>query len=118
MQPHAPGPGTGHISSIRPDGSRLGIHPSDVRGRFIRWRRIVYAVLIAIYVVMPFVRVGGHPAIHLDIAARHFYLFGRTFNAQDFWIVLLLLTTGGFSLLFATAWLGRVWCGSAIAGTR
>ncbi len=111
MQPHAPGPGTGHISSIRPDGSRLGIHPSDVRGRFIRWRRIVYAVLIAIYVVMPFVRVGGHPAIHLDIAARHFYLFGRTFNAQDFWIVLLLLTTGGFSLLFATAWLGRVWCG-------
>lgn len=117
MQPRAPGPGTGHLSSIRPDGSRLGIHPSDVRGRFISWRRIVYAVLIAIYVVLPFIRVGGHPAVHLDVAARRFYLFGSTFNAQDFWIVLFLLTTAGFSLLFTTAWLGRVWCGWACPQT-
>lgn len=117
MQPRAPGPGTGHLSSIRPDGSRVAIHPSDVRGRFVSGRRIVYAVLIAIYVVLPFVRVGGHPAVHLDVAARRFYLFGSTFNAQDFWIVLFLLTTAGFSLLFATAWLGRVWCGWACPQT-
>lgn len=117
MQPRAPGPDTGHLSSIRSDGSRVAIHPSDVRGRFVHWRRIVYAVLIAIYVVLPFIRVGGHPAVHLDVAARRFYLFGSTFNAQDFWIVLFLLTTAGFSLLFATAWLGRVWCGWACPQT-
>ncbi|WPB74383.1 cytochrome c oxidase accessory protein CcoG [Archangium violaceum] len=116
-QPRASGPDTGHLSSIRPDGSRLAIYPSDVRGRFITWRRIVFAVLIAIYAVMPFIRMGGHPAIHLDVAARRFYLFGSTFNAQDFWIVLFLLTTVGFSLLFATAWLGRVWCGWACPQT-
>ncbi|MFL5354010.1 cytochrome c oxidase accessory protein CcoG [Archangium sp.] len=95
----------------------MAIHPSDVRGRFVSWRRIVYVVLIAIYVVLPFVRVGGHPAVHLDVAARRFYLFGSTFNAQDFWIVLFLLTTAGFCLLFATAWLGRVWCGWACPQT-
>ncbi len=116
-QPRAPGPDTAHLSSVRPDGSRLAIHPSDVRGRFVTRRRLVYAALIAIYVALPFVRVGGHPAVHLDVAARRFYLFGGTFNAQDFWIVLFLLTTAGFSLLFATAWLGRVWCGWACPQT-
>ncbi len=111
------GPGTGHLASIKEDGSRLAIHPSDVHGRFITRRRVVFALLIAIYVALPLVQVGGHPAIHLDIASRHFYLFGKTFNAQDFWLVLFLLTTAGFSLLFATAWLGRVWCGWACPQT-
>ncbi|WP_257455229.1 cytochrome c oxidase accessory protein CcoG [Archangium lipolyticum] len=117
MQPRAPGQDTGHLSSIRPDGSRVAIHPSDVRGRFVTRRRIVYAGLIAFYAVLPFLRMGGHPAVHLDVAARRFYLFGSTFNAQDFWLVLFLLTTAGFSLLFATAWLGRVWCGWACPQT-
>ncbi|WP_164021344.1 cytochrome c oxidase accessory protein CcoG [Pyxidicoccus trucidator] len=105
------------LSSIRADGSRLAIHPADVRGRFITRRRVVFAVLIAIYVALPLVEVGGHPAVHLDVAARRFYLFGGTYNAQDFWRVLFLLTSVGFSLLFFTAWLGRVWCGWACPQT-
>jgi cytochrome c oxidase accessory protein FixG len=110
-QPHSRGPVTGQLSSIKADGSRVAIHPADVRGRFISRRRLVFAFLIAFYLALPFVQVGGHPAIHLDIGTRHFYLFGGTYNAQDVWLVLLLLTTAGFSLLFVTAWLGRAWCG-------
>ncbi|NMO21966.1 cytochrome c oxidase accessory protein CcoG [Pyxidicoccus fallax] len=105
------------LSSIRADGSRLAIHPADVHGRFITRRRIVFAVLMAIYVALPLVDVGGHPAVHLDVAARRFYLFGGTYNAQDFWRVLFLVTSVGFGLLFSTAWLGRVWCGWACPQT-
>lgn len=111
------GPQIGLLTSIKPDGSRLAIHPSDVKGRFITRRRLVFAVLIGIYVVLPLIQVGGHPAVHLDVAARRFYLFGNTYNAQDFWLVLFLLTTVGFGLLFATAALGRVWCGWACPQT-
>ncbi|WP_224242789.1 cytochrome c oxidase accessory protein CcoG [Hyalangium gracile] len=111
------GPRVDQLSSMKADGSRLAIHPADVRGRFITRRRIVFAVLIAIYVALPLVQVGGHPAVHLDVAARRFYLFGNTFNAQDFWLVLFVLTTMGFSLLFATAALGRAWCGWACPQT-
>src|SRR5690606_28327264 len=75
------------LSSIEADGSRKAIHPADVKGRFVRRRRIVYAVLILIYLALPFVRIDGKPAVFLDIANRSFYLFGRTFNAQDFWLV-------------------------------
>ena len=34
-------------------------------------------------------KIGGHPAVFLDVAARRFFLFGATFNAQDFWLVVL-----------------------------
>ncbi|WP_224364488.1 cytochrome c oxidase accessory protein CcoG [Hyalangium versicolor] len=111
------GPRVDQLTSMKADGSRLAIHPADVKGRFINRRRIGFAVLIAIYVALPLVHVGGHPAVHLDVEARRFYLFGDTYNAQDFWLVLFLLTTAGFSLLFATAALGRVWCGWACPQT-
>ncbi|MGA9523862.1 MAG: cytochrome c oxidase accessory protein CcoG [Myxococcaceae bacterium] len=111
------GPQIDQLSSIHADGSRKTIHPGDVRGRWTNRRSAVFAVLIAIYVALPLVRVNGHPAVHLDIAARRFYLFGGTFNAQDFWIMVFLVTGLGFSLLFATAWLGRVWCGWACPQT-
>src|SRR5215217_8954410 len=106
-----------HSASLRTDGRRETIHPSDVKGRFLTRRRVLFAALMAFYLALPLLRVGGHPAVHLDVAARRFYLFGATFNAQDFWLVLFLATTAGFALLFATAWLGRVWCGWACPQT-
>lgn len=103
--------------SLREDGSRRFIYPADVQGRFQRLRYVVFAVLVAIYVVTPFVRIDGHPAIFLDIPARRFYLFGGTFNAQDFWLVFFLLTGVGFVLFVVTTLLGRIWCGYACPQT-
>lgn len=110
-------PNLDSLSSIKADGSRNHIHPADVKGRFVKRRSVVYVFLIAIYVALPFVEIGGKPAVFLDIAARRFYLFGATFNAQDAWLVFFLITTVGFSLLFFTTWLGRVWCGWACPQT-
>ena len=111
------GPNLDRLYSIKVDGSRNHLQPADVKGRFVRARHLVFAALIAIYVGLPLLRVGGQPAVHLDIEARRFYLFGATFNSQDFWLVVFLLTAVGFGLLFFTAWLGRVWCGWACPQT-
>lgn len=105
------------IASMRPDGSRLMLHPAEVRGKWITWRRVVFAVLVLFYVGAPLLQVGGHPAVFLDVEHRKFYLFGNTFNAQDFWMIVLLAITFAFSLLFVTAWRGRVWCGWACPQT-
>jgi cytochrome c oxidase accessory protein FixG len=102
---------------MRPDGSRVVLHPADVKGRWTRARRGVFAALIAFYVLAPFVPVGGHPMIQLDVERRRFFLFGSTFNAQDFWLVLLLGLSFAFGLLLVTAWRGRVWCGWACPQT-
>lgn len=110
-------PNLHRLSVINTDGSRKHPQPADVNGRFLRARRIVYAVLIAIYVAMPFVHVDGRPAVQLDVAARRFYLFGSVFNAQDFWRAVFLLLLLGTAILFVTTWLGRVWCGWACPQT-
>ncbi len=104
-------------SSLRSDGSRNYVHPADVRGRFTRLRYIIFAVLIAVYVVLPFVKIGGHPAVFMDIVNRRFYLFGGVFNAQDFWLMFFLLSGVGLALVIVTAIKGRLWCGYACPHT-
>ena len=106
-----------HASSLRSDGSRNYVHPADVKGRFTRLRYIVFAALIAVYVVLPFVKIGGHPAVFVDIVNRRFYLFGGVFNAQDFWLMFFLLSGVGLALLIVTAIKGRLWCGYACPQT-
>src|SRR5512143_1872430 len=91
---------------IRPDGSRRAIEPADVAGRFTTARRIVFAVLIAVYVLLPFWYIGGERAVLFDIARRRFFLFGLTFNAQDLWLTTLVLLLVGFSLIYTTTVLG------------
>jgi cytochrome c oxidase accessory protein FixG len=103
--------------SINADGSRAFVYPADVRGRFARARTLVFFALIAIYVALPWVKVGGRPALFLDVEHRAFYLFGATFNAQDIWMTVFLLTGAAVGLVVVTAVVGRVWCGWACPQT-
>jgi cytochrome c oxidase accessory protein FixG len=103
--------------SLGRDGHRKRPYPADVKGRFVRARRIAYLTLIAIWAALPWIPVGGHPAVFLDIDKRQFFLFGMTFNAQDVWLLFFALSGVGFGLVYATAVLGRVWCGWACPQT-
>ncbi|HEX8794375.1 MAG TPA: cytochrome c oxidase accessory protein CcoG [Polyangiaceae bacterium] len=98
-------------AALPPSGRRHEIHPADVKGRFQRARLIVFALLIGFWVALPIVKVGGHPAVFLDVEERTFFLFGTSFNSQDTWLLFFLLTGVGFGLVYATALAGRVWCG-------
>jgi cytochrome c oxidase accessory protein FixG len=104
-------------SSLRLDGKRNFVYPADVRGRFTTARNLLFVILIAIYVSLPWVKINHHPAVFIDVATRRFYLFGATFNAQDFWMMVFVLTGGAFALVYTTALLGRVWCGYACPQT-
>jgi cytochrome c oxidase accessory protein FixG len=103
--------------ALRPDGRHEALIPLDAKGRFSLIRRVVFFVLMGIYSSIPFVILGGHPAIHLDVVGRRFFLFGGSFNAQDTWMLALLVLAFFFALLFVTAWRGRVWCGWACPQT-
>jgi len=98
-------------------GARTKILPDDVQGRFLKWRRIAYFLLVLHYLALPFIKNGKHPAVHLDIEARRFYLAGQAFNAQDVWLVVFLLGAFAFGLVFVTSLAGRVWCGWACPQT-
>lgn len=102
---------TTSLGSIHADGSKRILHPADVTGRFTRWRRIVAALLLVIYVALPWIPVNGFPAVFLDALHRRFHFFGLTLATQDLWVFFFLVTGLGFSLFCITSVLGRVWCG-------
>ena len=102
---------TTSLGSIREDGSKLILHPADVSGRYTTWRRRVAAVLLIIYVALPWIPVNGFPAVFLDVQERRFHFFGLTQATQDLWVFFFLISGLGFSLFFVTSLLGRIWCG-------
>ncbi len=99
------------LGSINADGSKKIIHPADVKGPFMFWRRLVALVLLVIYVGLPWIPVNGFPAVFLDVMHRRFHFMGLTIATQDLWLGFFLLTGLGFSLFYITSLFGRVWCG-------
>jgi cytochrome c oxidase accessory protein FixG len=107
----------GPTGSIRGDGHRPRIVPADVSGRFARARIAAFVALIGLWIALPWIKIGGAPAVFLDVEARKFFLFGMTFNAQDSWLLFFLLSGAGFGLVYVTALAGRAWCGWACPQT-
>jgi cytochrome c oxidase accessory protein FixG len=105
------------LATIREDGSHRFLHTADVTGRFSTARRWTGWLLIVVYLALPWIQVGGHPAVFLDVATRRFHLFGITLAFQDVWLLFFGITGLGFALFFVTALLGRVWCGWACPQT-
>ncbi len=105
------------VSTIRSDGSRRFLFPADSKGRFTLARKLSAFGLIVFYLSLPWIQIGGHPAVFLDVADRRFHLFGITLAPQDLWLLFFVITGLGFSLFFVTALLGRVWCGWACPQT-
>ncbi|MGE9294711.1 MAG: cytochrome c oxidase accessory protein CcoG [Puniceicoccales bacterium] len=105
------------VTTINQDGSRFFLHPSDVGGPYTLARRGVAALLIFIYALLPWIPIGGHPAVFLDVINRRFHLFGLTFATQDSYLLFFFITGLGFSLFVVTALFGRIWCGWACPQT-
>lgn len=110
-------PGLVKLHVLDERGGRRYVYPADVHGRFTRWRPRVFAILLLIYLALPWISVGGHPAVFINLAERRFFLFGKVFNAQDFFYLFFVLSGIGFTLIVLAALLGRIWCGWACPQT-
>ena len=103
--------------SILADGHRKRIVAADVKGRFHTARTLVFVVLIGFAAALPWIKIGGAPALFLDVDKRKFFMFGATLNAQDTWLLFFALSGVGFGLVYLTALAGRAWCGWACPQT-
>lgn len=105
------------LSTMNPDGSRRWIHPKPSHGRFWSARRAVAYTLVLVFVLIPYLRMGGKPLVLLDLPARRFTLFGTTFLPTETLLFLMLLLSLAVVILLVTALWGRVWCGWACPQT-
>jgi cytochrome c oxidase accessory protein FixG len=105
------------LPTMNADGTRRVIRPRLYRGSTWRARRWVAYALMLLFVVLPWVRVGGRPLVLLDVLHREFTLFGRTFLATDGVLLMLLLLAIFLAVVLVSAVLGRAWCGWACPQT-
>jgi cytochrome c oxidase accessory protein FixG len=99
------------LSTLNQDGTRHWLRPRLARGRFLRRRRMVAWALIALFVALPFLSVGGRPAFLIDLVARELVIVGAVFRPSDAVVLLLLGLTIVLAVFVVTALFGRVWCG-------
>lgn len=106
-----PAPSDRVLSTLNPDGSRFWIRPKLSPGRFLTRRRIVAWGLIALFVLLPRIRIGGRPAFLIDLVTREISIAGAVFRPSDGFLLMLLGLTVVLTVFFVTALWGRVWCG-------
>ena len=72
-------------------GTREWVYPQSIKGKFTTLRRWAFLALHLILFVTPWIGVGGHPLLLIDIPARQVFLFGAIYTASDSFFFLLLL---------------------------
>jgi len=99
------------LSTLMEDGSRRWIYPRVALGPYLRARRILAWALIAVFTLLPYLKIHGKPAVLLDLPQREFTIFGFTFLSTDTLLLALALIALIVGICLVTAVAGRVWCG-------
>jgi cytochrome c oxidase accessory protein FixG len=87
------------------------------RGFFRKYRTFTQWLLIAIFFLLPCIKINGLPAILINLPDRRFTFFGLSFWGHDTPLLFFILAGFSLGLLFITAVWGRVWCGWACPQT-
>jgi cytochrome c oxidase accessory protein FixG len=93
------------------------IHARSIDGIFSRWRWIMVWLTQAFFYGVPWLNWSSRQAVLFDLEAKRFYLFGAVLIPQDLIYLASLLVVSALLLFFATAVVGRVWCGFACPQT-
>jgi cytochrome c oxidase accessory protein FixG len=105
------------LPTLNEDGTRRWIRPKPSDGAFLHKRRAVAYVLMVVFFVIPYIRVGGKPLVLLDLPRREFTFAGVTFLPTDTLLLMLFMASILIGIFLLTALFGRVWCGWACPQT-
>jgi len=104
-------------STIGDEGRRRWVYSDLVYGRFTRWRDRLAALLIVLYLAVPWIEFNGVPLLRFDVPGRRFYILGGTFVATDLFLLALFMLIALVGLFWFSAVFGRLWCGWACPQT-
>ena len=81
------------------------------KGKFTNYRDIVTVFLLAVFFVVPFIKLNGNPLLKINIIDREFFIIGQPFYPQDFFILALGAITSLVFIILFTVVFGRIFCG-------
>ncbi|MDO5769047.1 MAG: cytochrome c oxidase accessory protein CcoG [Psychrobacter sp.] len=99
------------------DATKKRVHPRFVTGKYQNIRVVTMYLLLALFLILPWLKYDGRQAILFDFADQRFYIFGLTFLPQDFYFFAFFFIIAAFTLFMVTVYAGRVWCGYACPQT-
>lgn len=98
-------------------GDRVYMYPAEVKGFWRKHRTWTQFVLIIIFMILPWIKIGGEQALLLSIPERRFAFFGLLLYAHDGPLIFFVFAMSVFGLALVTAVWGRIWCGWACPQT-
>ncbi|MEW6651835.1 MAG: cytochrome c oxidase accessory protein CcoG [Bacteroidota bacterium] len=99
------------LATVTSEGKRKWIFPKKPSGRFHTVRSILSIFLLIFLFGAPFVKIGGHPLLLLNVVDRHFIIFGVPFGPHDLYLFALIMIAFIVSVFLFTVVYGRLFCG-------
>ena len=100
-----------NASNKKPDNSSGTIYVRESPGKIQNIRRLTGFLLMAVFVIIPWLTWNGEQAVLLDILNQRFRIFSVTLWPQDLTILAWIFMISAFALFLVTTLYGRVWCG-------
>lgn len=99
------------LATTDASGRRVYLYPADVKGKYHSRRQWIHALLVAVFLLLPWIQINGYQSILLDIAHRRFVIFGLAFWAHDAPMLMFVFGAVLIGISLLTAVKGRLWCG-------
>lgn len=99
------------VSTVTEKGKRKWVYALKPSGRFYKMRNIISWMYLAVFFIIPFIKVNGMPFLMLNFFEGKFILFSKIFWPQDFIIFALGMITFIIFIALFTAIYGRLFCG-------
>src|SRR4051812_26251368 len=93
------------------NGGRKWMYPLTRKGRYYHYRSWLSYAYLVLFFAGPFIRIGGHPFLLLNVMERRFVILGQVFWPQDFFIFVLAMLAGMVCIVLFTIAFGRLFCG-------
>jgi polyferredoxin len=105
------------VSTVTEGGKRKWIYALKPSGMFTNARNVLAVFYLAIFFVMPFIKVNGMPFFMINIPEGRFIIFSKIFWPQDFFIFAIAMITFIIFIVLFTVAFGRLFCGWACPQT-
>lgn len=105
------------IATVDVQGKRIWVYPKKPKGSLHYKRVVVTIFLLSAFFAGPFLKIGQHPLLLLNVIERKFVIFGQAFWPQDFFLFALTLVILFVFIILFTVVFGRIWCGWACPQT-